>query len=59
VKRGKIVCINLERGPLKISTIGISEEDGARGAIIRVRNVSSNRMVYARVVGANTVQVEF
>jgi len=31
VKRGKIVCINLERGPLKISTIGVSEEDGRRG----------------------------
>ncbi len=59
VKRGKIVCINLEKGPLKISTVGISEEDGARGALIRVRNVSSNRMVYARVVGANTVQVDF
>jgi len=59
VKRGKTVRINLEKGPLKISTIGVSEEDGAQGALIRVRNISSNRHVYARVVGENLVQVEF
>ncbi|HOJ52676.1 MAG TPA: flagellar basal body P-ring formation chaperone FlgA, partial [Syntrophales bacterium] len=48
VKKGKTVRISLEKGPLRISTIGVSEEDGARGALIRVRNVSSNRLVYAR-----------
>ncbi|MCX7982214.1 MAG: flagellar basal body P-ring formation chaperone FlgA [Syntrophales bacterium] len=59
VKKGKTVRISLEKGPLFISTLGISEEDGARGALIRVRNLSSNRLVYARVIGEDAVQVEF
>lgn len=59
VKRGKTVRISIERGPLYVSTLGVSEEDGARGSLIRVRNLSSNRQIYARVVGEDAVQVEF
>lgn len=59
VKKGKTVRIALERGAMSISTIGISEEDGTTGAIIRVRNISSNRTIYAKVTGENTVRIDY
>ncbi len=59
VKRGKTVRINLERGSMTLTTMGISEEDGSVGATIRVRNMSSNRMVYARVTGEDAVRIDY
>lgn len=59
VKRGKMVQIVLDSGAISISTVGLSEEDGAEGAFVRVRNVSSNKIIYARVVGESKVKVDF
>ena len=59
VKKGKTVRINLERGAMILTTMGISEEDGAAGSLIRVRNIASDRMVYARVTGEDTVRIDF
>ena len=59
VKKGKTVRINLERGAMMITTIGISEEDGTTGAMIRVRNISSNRTIYAKVTGENSVRIDY
>lgn len=59
VKRGKVVRIVLEDGPMRILTVGLAEEDGGRNDVIRVRNTSSNKMVYARVIEDSTVKVEF
>lgn len=59
IKKGRSVRINLERGAMVITTMGISEEDGAAGALIRVRNMSSNRLVYAKVMGEDVVRVDF
>ena len=59
IKRGKLVRILLEKGPLRITTIGLSEQNGACGDIIRVKNISSKNIVYARVKGPSLVQVEF
>jgi len=59
IKRGKLVRIVLEKGPLRITTIGLSEQNGACGDIIRVKNISSKNIVYAKVRGPSLVQVEF
>ena len=59
VKRGRNVRINLEKGAMLISTMGVSEEDGAAGSMIRVRNLSSNRTIYAKVMDSNNVRIEF
>ncbi len=59
VRRGKMVRIILESGPMTVLTSGLSEEDGGRNDVVRVRNTSSSRIVYARVVDENTVRVDF
>ena len=59
VKRGKPVRIVFENGPMRITTIGLSEQDGLHGELIKVRNVSSKKVIYARVMGNSLVKVEF
>jgi flagella basal body P-ring formation protein FlgA len=59
MKRGKMVKIVLESGPMTIVTFGLSEEDGSRGDFIRVRNTSSNKTVFAKVVDDSSVRIEF
>jgi flagellar basal body P-ring formation protein FlgA len=59
VKRGKIVQVVLNSGAINITTIGMAEEDGAEGSFVKVRNISSNKIIYARVVGESKVKVDF
>lgn len=59
IKRGKIVKVMLESGPMTIMTFGLCEEDGSRGDFIKVRNTSSNKTIYARVVDDSSVMVEY
>ncbi|MFB3926681.1 MAG: flagellar basal body P-ring formation chaperone FlgA [Syntrophales bacterium] len=59
VRKGKPVRILLESGPMVITTIGLTEDDGGRGDIIRVRNISSNKTIYARVLDQTSVRVDF
>jgi len=59
IRRGKMVKIVLENGPMTIMTFGLCEEDGSRGDFIKVRNTSSNKTVYARVVDDSSVRIEF
>jgi len=59
IQRGKMVKMVLESGPMTIVTFGLSEEDGSRGDFIRVRNTSSNKTVFAKVVDDSSVRVEF
>ncbi len=59
VRRGAPVRIIYESGPLSIATLGVSEEDGQDGSMVRVRNTSSRKILHARVVGDSTVQLVF
>ncbi len=59
VKRGKVVRILLDNDVLMIAAIGLSEEEGRKNQIIRVKNLSSNRVIYAKVTGGDTVRVDF
>ncbi|MBW2673675.1 MAG: flagellar basal body P-ring formation protein FlgA [Deltaproteobacteria bacterium] len=59
VQKGKPVRIIIENGSMGMTTIGMSEQDGMRGELIKVRNVSSKKMIYARVMDTSLVKVEF
>ena len=59
VRRGKVVRVVLESGRMTIMTVGLPEEDGSRNDVVRVKNLSSNKVIYARVVEDNTVRVDF
>jgi flagella basal body P-ring formation protein FlgA len=59
VKRGGLVKIFLTNGLINISTVGQIQEDGVMGSLVRVKNMTSQRIVYARVVGDSLVQVDF
>ncbi|MEA3486369.1 MAG: flagellar basal body P-ring formation chaperone FlgA [Thermodesulfobacteriota bacterium] len=59
VKRGKPVRIVFENGSMRITTIGLSEQDGMCGELIKARNVSSKKVIYVRVTGNSLAKVEF
>ncbi len=57
VRRGEPVTMQLSAGALTITARGRALEDGARGALIRIVNIDSNRTVEAEIVGPGTVTV--
>ncbi len=57
VTRASNVIIRLTHGAMTLSAQGKAEEEGARGDVIRVRNLQSNKMIEATVVGPDTVAV--
>jgi flagella basal body P-ring formation protein FlgA len=59
VKKGRLAKIILNNGLIHIATVGQIQEDGTLGSFVKVKNVSSQRVVYARVVGDALVQVDF
>lgn len=58
VQKGKIVKIVFDSGTMRIVTVGMPEEDGVAGSIIRVKNITSNKIIYARVLGTSLVGIE-
>jgi flagella basal body P-ring formation protein FlgA len=59
VTRGKVVRIVMDNDVMRVAANGVSEEEGYLGQVIRVKNLSSNRIVYARVTDSDTVRVDF
>ncbi len=59
VKRGDMVVIVAESESLKITTLGQVKKKGRLGERIPVVNLNSKKILYARVVDANTVKVDF
>jgi len=59
VKRGDVVVIVAETSSLKITALGQVKRKGAIGDRIPVMNFESKKVLYARVVDANTVKVDF
>ena len=59
VKRGDFVMIVAESAGLKITALGQVKKKGRLGERIPVVNVDSKKVLYARVIDSNTVQVEF
>jgi flagellar basal body P-ring formation protein FlgA len=59
VRKGKMVKMVFDNGSMHIVTVGLSEEDGVAGNIIRVKNITSNKIIYARVLSDSLVGIEF
>jgi flagella basal body P-ring formation protein FlgA len=59
VSKGKMVKVVLDNGLMRVVMNGLAEEDGADDSVIRVRNLNSNKIIYARVVGPSLVQIDF
>ncbi|MEJ2099970.1 MAG: flagellar basal body P-ring formation chaperone FlgA [Desulfobacterales bacterium] len=59
VKRGDLVVIIAESRGLKITTRGQVKKKGRLGEQIPVVNLDSKKVLYARVIDANTVKVDF
>lgn len=56
VKRGEPVVMLARIEAIEVSTAGEALDSGARGAIVRVRNVANGRVVRMRVTEAGTVE---
>ncbi|NPB08781.1 MAG: flagellar basal body P-ring formation protein FlgA [Thermodesulfobacteria bacterium] len=59
IKRGKLVRILAEGPGFMVSAVGEARQDGRPGEIIRVRNLTSKREVFARVIDGETVKVTY
>jgi flagella basal body P-ring formation protein FlgA len=59
VKNGDRVRIIAETSGLRISAAGQVKQKGCQGELIQVVNLDSNKVVYARVVDAQTVKIDF
>lgn len=57
VRRGQVLIIEASSATVTISMKGRALEDGGQGELVRVRNLSSDRVVQARVVARDRVQV--
>ncbi len=59
ISRGDKVTILAESKTLKITIPGIARENGKKGEIIKVKNIDSKKIIYARVIDSTTVKVDF
>jgi len=51
--------IPIVEGRMGPSTIGICQENGTEGSLVRVQNTSSRKIIYALVIGDSLVKVDF
>lgn len=59
IAKGKKVTILVETKNVRITTQGIAMEAGKQGQVIKVKNIGSNKVVYARVTNNSTVRIDF
>ena len=59
VRRGDIVKIVANAGPMTITATGMVKQQGGKGEMVRVVNTDSNRIITARVTGPGAVEVNF
>ncbi len=57
VKTGDKMSILYETELFRVSTVGVAMKHGRRGETIPVRNLSSKKIVQAKILSSNTVQV--
>jgi flagella basal body P-ring formation protein FlgA len=59
INQGDVVNIVAESNMLRIAVKGVARDKGGKGELVKVLNVSSNKIIHAKVVDSNTVRVEF
>ncbi len=58
VHRGDLVTIVFRTDNLELTAQGNALEDGAAGALVRIENTKSNRVIDAAVTGQDMVMVQ-
>jgi len=58
VRRGQVVTLTAGADGFSVTTQGVALQDGASGALVRVRNSQSKRVVQGVVTGSGQVQVQ-
>jgi flagella basal body P-ring formation protein FlgA len=56
VKKGKPVKLIYESGGIHVELLAVALENGAVGDIIKVKNVSTGKVLVCKVIGENTVK---
>ena len=59
VKRGQNILISAQSGLINVKMNGVAAEDGTLGQQIKVKNVSSGRFVYGKVVSEGEIRVNY
>lgn len=59
IYKGDRVRLVAQTGPLTVSTLGIAQSQGGKGAQVKVANIKSGQIVMGRVTDASTVAVLF
>ncbi|TBR37718.1 flagellar basal body P-ring formation protein FlgA [Marinomonas agarivorans] len=59
IKRGQKVLITAKSGEISVRMNGVSTENGVLGQQIKVKNSSSGRFVYGRVISDSEIQVNY
>lgn len=59
IKKGDIVLITAQSGSILVRMNGVALENGVKGQQIRVKNTSSERIIYAKVVTDSEVLVNY
>lgn len=59
IQRNSTVMIIAERGTMRVTAMGKALQNGSKGEIISIVNVTSNKTVFAEVIDKNTVKVYF
>ena len=57
--KGEKIMILAEKNGMKITTPGILKQDGYENEMVQVLNIESKKIIYGRLVDANTVKVSF
>lgn len=57
IPQGKKIIMLYQQGPLKATATGTAMDDGLRGETIRVKNDASHRIVKAKVISAEEVEI--
>jgi flagella basal body P-ring formation protein FlgA len=57
VRRGERVKMVINSGSMQITATGLATSDGVQDEMIRVRNITSDKMIYCRVAAPGVVEV--
>lgn len=57
IRKGQMIQMKVENGPLKITSIGKSQEDGSLGQMIQAKNQDSGKIVSGEVIDPQTIKV--
>ena len=57
IRKGEVVTLVAEGQGIRVSTLGEAREEGRRGQLVRVLNLSSRKEIYGRVDGDRVIRI--